>query len=283
MMLTPFGFVQTAPPVQTYTLDQQRALAASTLRKVRAFLLGAYRFEARYADYPNDRVSIKSGGVVLRPAQLEAGVRYNVFWDYQGESGSEIAWKFRGDSGLPSSVCTMEDSMADDPNVGMPGNLLQMAASTWAQTFYDMMVNYEIYGSVVKPEEPRPEHESDPDRQEQKTDGQPEKDHQPDEGQSDEEGEDYEDEEEDYVKPDYASMVATKWNAIFERVKTDEHDVECMFVHSRQGCIAPAGTCQFKHTPLADNPPSDGASRAMPAMDTFYYHPGMGWQFGSWD
>ncbi|KAF9022596.1 hypothetical protein BDZ89DRAFT_1115426 [Hymenopellis radicata] len=260
MMFAPFGFGfgQPAVPVQTYTLDQQRALAASTLRKVRAFLLGAYRFEARYADYPNDRVSIQSGGVVLGAAQLVAGVRYNVFWDYQGESGSEIGWKFRGDSGLPDSVCTMEDSMADDPNVGVPGNLLQMAASiSRAQTFYDVIVNYEIYGSVVKPEEPRPKRESNPD---QKADGQPEKDHQPDE--------DYEDEE-----PDYAGMVATKWNAIFERVKADEHDVECMFVHSRQGCLAPAGTCQFKHTSLADNPPSDGVSRTMNAFD--YYS--MGW------
>ncbi|KAF7333449.1 hypothetical protein MVEN_02360900 [Mycena venus] len=283
MMFSPFGIV--APqggPVTTYTLDEQRALATKTLRKVRAFLLGAYRFEARYADHPNDRISIESGGVVLTAAQLEVGVRYNVFWDFEGESGSDIAWKFRGDGGLAESVCTMEDSMADDPNIRMPGNLLQMAATTWAQTFYDMIANYEIHGSVVRLEEPRPENEPDQESEEKvKVKEEDEEGPKRDPDQEDEEkekvevkeedeDEDEEDDEEDY-QPNYAAMVAAKWNPIFERVKANEYDVECMFVHSTQGCLAPPGTCPFKHTPLRDHAFSDGGYGRGLAMDGYEY------------
>ncbi|KAK7028472.1 hypothetical protein R3P38DRAFT_2936717 [Favolaschia claudopus] len=244
MMFSPFGMVSSGrgQPLKSYTLAEQQALASKTLRKVLAFLLGEYRFEARYADHPDDKISIDSGGVVLAPAELQAGVRYNVFWNYDGESGSDIAWKFRGDGGLPDSILTMEESMADDHTIGIPGSLLQMAASTWTQVFYDMMVNYEIYGSVVKPVEPRPQH--DP-------------------------------EHEDY-QPNNAPMVAEKWNSIFARVKADKYDVECMFVHSSQGCLAPAGTCPFKHTPRRDHLPSDGGMAAcMPEgfefMDPYQY------------
>ncbi|KAF7340812.1 hypothetical protein MSAN_02110400 [Mycena sanguinolenta] len=191
------------------------------------------------------------------------GTMYYVFWDYQGETGSDIAWKFRGDSGLPDSVCIMEDSMETNPNIRMPGSLLHMASSDWAQTFYDMMVNYEIYGSVVRPEEPRSNHTA---TQERNPGDQP-----------DEEDED----EEDSPPPDYAALVATKWNAMFERVKANEYDVECMFVHSRQGCLVPAGTCPFKHTPLTDHHPSDGLGSAgmMAAMGPYAYFTG---EFG-WD
>ncbi|KAJ7328760.1 hypothetical protein DFH08DRAFT_1084304 [Mycena albidolilacea] len=258
MMFSPFGMVtaRSTEPVKKYTLDEQRALAAKTVHKVRAFLLGASRFEARYADYPNDRISIESGGVVLAAAQLEAGVRYNVFWDYQGESGSDIAWKFRGDDGLASSICDMEDSMADDPNIGMPGNLLQMAASDWAQTFYDTIANYEMYGSVVKPSEPHPE---------------PDPDHPP--NHANPEHEDY-DPDYEIEYPDYPTLVAAKWNSIFERVKTDEHDVECMFKHTRQGCLEPAGACPFKHTPSSSHSFADGGRRmpAMDVMDPYMYY-----------
>ncbi|KAJ7450030.1 hypothetical protein B0H11DRAFT_324759 [Mycena galericulata] len=222
-------------PEKTYTLEEQSALASKTVRKVRAFLHGAYRFEARYADYPSERDVIVSGGVVLTGAQLNEGTKYYVLWDYQGESGKDC-WKFRGGFGLPASICDMEESMADDLNIGMPGNLLQMA-SNWAQSFYDMAANYETYGSVVKPEEPRPEHDPDHD--------------------------DYE--------PNYHAMVSAKWNPIFERAKADEHDIECMFVHTRQGCRAPAGSCLFKHTPLREHRFSDGGfGRMQPSSYEFY-------------
>jgi hypothetical protein len=141
MMFSPFGMpfgmhaAQSREPVKNYTLEEQRALASEVVRKVHAFLHGAHRWEARYADYPNDRVTINSGGVVLSAAQLEVGVRYNVFWDYDGETGEDLAWKFRGDGGFGGTVCDMEESMADDPNIGMPENLLQMASTSWAQSF----------------------------------------------------------------------------------------------------------------------------------------------------
>ncbi|KAJ6530312.1 hypothetical protein B0H19DRAFT_1192791 [Mycena capillaripes] len=182
----------------------------------------------------------------------------------------------------------MEDSMADDPNIGMPGNLLQMAASDWEQAFFDMAANWETYGSVVRPEEPRPEH--DQDHEENKPnlkdeDDEPNLKHEDDEPNLKHEDfeptlkhEDYEPtlkhdpdhendesnpeadidpDEEDY-EPNYSAMVAKKWNPIFERLKADEHDVECMFFHTRQGCLAPAGTCPFKHTPLRDHMLSNG-------------------------
>ncbi|KAJ7752425.1 hypothetical protein DFH07DRAFT_521270 [Mycena maculata] len=227
--------------VVKHTLEEQTALAAKTVRKVRAFLHGAYRFEARYSDYPNERDVIESGGVVLSGAQLNEGTKYYVVWDYQGESGRDC-WKFRGGDGFAASVCDMEESMADDLNIGMPGDLLQMAASNWAQSMYDMAANYGTYGSVVKPEEPRPEH--DPDH-------------------------------EDY-QPNYADMVAAKWNPIFERAKADEHDIECMFFHTRQGCLAPAGSCQFKHTPLREHTFSDGGFGRISAEQAYQY-------FMDWD
>jgi hypothetical protein len=125
-------------PVKNYTLGEQRELADKAIRKVCAFLHGAHRWEARYADYPNDSVTIDSSGVVLSAAQLEVGVRYNVFWDYEGKKGEDLGWKFRGDGGLAGTICGMEESMAVDPNIGMPGNLLQMASTSWARSFYDV-------------------------------------------------------------------------------------------------------------------------------------------------
>ncbi|KAJ7472178.1 hypothetical protein FB451DRAFT_1175924 [Mycena latifolia] len=86
-----------------------------------------------------------SANVVLSGAQLNQGTKYYMLWDYQGETGKDC-WKFRGGNGFAAAICDMEDSMADDPNIGMPGNLLQMAASDWAQSFYDMAANYEAYG-----------------------------------------------------------------------------------------------------------------------------------------
>ncbi|KAJ6525033.1 hypothetical protein DFH09DRAFT_1368266 [Mycena vulgaris] len=201
-------FIQSREQVKLYTLEEQRALASKTIRKVRAFLHGAYRFEARYADYPKERDVIESGGAVLSGAQLNEGTKYYVLWDYQGEAGKDC-WKFRGGSGFPGAILDMEDSMADDPNIGMRGNLLQMAASDWAQSFYDMAANYEAYGSVVRPQEPGSER---------------------------------------YYDPSYHAIVSEKWNPIFERVKADEHDVVCMFVRTRPGCLAPAGACPFKHS-----------------------------------
>ncbi|KAJ7026983.1 hypothetical protein C8F04DRAFT_101149 [Mycena alexandri] len=132
-------------PVKTYTLEEQTALASKTSRKVRAFLHGAYKFEARYADYPGERDVIESGGVVLTGAQLNEGTKYYVLWDFEGESGKDC-WKFRGGDGFACAVCDMEDSMADDPNIWTPASVLQMAASEWAQSFYDMAANYETYG-----------------------------------------------------------------------------------------------------------------------------------------
>ncbi|KAJ7666740.1 hypothetical protein DFH06DRAFT_1469938 [Mycena polygramma] len=300
-----FGMASRAPVVKSYTPEEQQALASKTVRKVRAFLHGAYRFEARYADYPNERDVIESGGVVLTGAQLREGTRYNVFWDFEGESGNGC-WKFRGAGGFPGAVCDMEDSMADDPNIGSPGSLLQMAASDWEQSFFDMAANYEAYGSVVRPEEPRPprpprperdlNHEArvkveddkegvlglarpdgDPDH-EDRVKAEDDKEGVPSprpESDPDHEGEDrgdeYDEEEEDY-EPDYASMVAAKWNPIFERFKADKHDVECMFFHTTQRCLAPDGTCPYKHTPRRDIPFADGGHGRISQEDAYAYN-----------
>ncbi|KAJ7187217.1 hypothetical protein C8R46DRAFT_1059158 [Mycena filopes] len=226
-----------AAPAKTYTLAEQTALASKTVRKVRAFLHGAYKFEARYADYPAERDVIESGGVVLTGAQLNSGTRYYVLWDYEGEAGKDC-WKFRGGDGFAAAVCDMEDSMADDPNIGSPASLLQMAASNWEQSFYDMMANYQAYGSVVKPAVPLPQHDPD-----------------------------HEDHE-----PNWTPMVADKWNPILARLRADEHDVECMFAHTRQGCLAPAGACPFKHTPKSAQTFSNGGYHRISPEDAYRFY-----------
>jgi hypothetical protein len=85
----------------------------------------------------DDGATIESGTVVPA-AQLVLGDRYDVVWDYQGEAGRDDMWKFRG--GSEDTVRMMEEDMARDPNVGMPGNLLKMAETDckWAQVFYDV-------------------------------------------------------------------------------------------------------------------------------------------------
>ncbi|KAJ7199931.1 hypothetical protein GGX14DRAFT_467050 [Mycena pura] len=237
--------------VKTYTLAEQTALASKTARKVRAFLHGAYQFEARYADYPSDHDVIESGGVVLTGAQLNVGTRYNVAWDFEGEVGRDC-WKFRGGDGFASAVCDMEDSMADDRNIGSPASVLQMAASDWVQSFYDMMANYETYGSVVKPSVPIPQH--DPDHEESEP----------------EESEPEEYEPEEYNERDWTPMVANKWDPILARLKADQHDVECMFAHTAQRCLAQAaGTCPFKHTPTSAQAFSDGGYRRISYEDEY--------------
>ncbi|KAJ7102786.1 hypothetical protein C8R44DRAFT_887521 [Mycena epipterygia] len=146
-----------------------------------------------------------------------------------GESGKDC-WKFRGGGGFATAICDMEDSMADDPNIG---------------SFYDMAANYGAYGSIVRPQEPCPEH--DPDH------------------------EDYE--------PNYHAMVAEKWNPIFERA--DQHDVECMFFHAKQGCLAPEGSCPFKYTPKKNLPCSDGGFQGMQPSDIGADGIYMGWDWDS--
>ncbi|KAJ7450039.1 hypothetical protein B0H11DRAFT_2246970 [Mycena galericulata] len=167
-------------PMKNYTLSEQTELASKTVRKVRAFLHGASRFEAREFGI-SDGEMVERGGTVLKGGELQVGERYFVRWDYQGEAGDDF-WKFRGDGGQVDSICMMEESMADDPSIGMPGNLLQMAASSWAQNFYDMAANYEGFGnspstllclwlfmeirvyvgSVLRPQAPQPQRQYDP-------------------------------------------------------------------------------------------------------------------------
>jgi hypothetical protein len=101
-----------------------------------------------------------------------------------------------------------------------------------------------------------------------------------------------------------AALVAEKWNPIFERVKVslyfcidsrrqmhvftteqaDEHDVECMFFHTRQGCLVAAGTCPFKHTPLKDIPFSDDASHQASEISALLMSVDPhGYYMGDWD
>ncbi|KAJ6590226.1 hypothetical protein B0H10DRAFT_1961160 [Mycena sp. CBHHK59/15] len=111
-----------------YDLAEQAALASKTVRKVSAFLHGASRFEARYADYPNERDVIESGGILLSGRVWEGLLEV-----------SRRGWVCGSDlrhGGLDGGY----------PNIGMSGNLLQMAASNWSQSFYDMAANYQAFG-----------------------------------------------------------------------------------------------------------------------------------------
>ncbi len=107
-------------------------MALKTARKISAFLHGSYRFEDR-----------DEAGKFVPPSELQIGIRYNVYWAWEGVIGEDPLWKFRGSStDLACTIPTMEESMMNESrNVG----LLRCASSNWAQTFYDVnSVSYHL-------------------------------------------------------------------------------------------------------------------------------------------
>jgi hypothetical protein len=52
--------------------------------------------------------------------------------------------------------------------------------------------------------------------------------------------------------------------------QTNDHDMECMFSHCPQGCLAQEGACPFKHTPLHEHTFSGGNPYVMEESFGYY-------------